>query len=73
MCPLELICSLGPKQLHQEEDQISDVALNELVDEARSLDLIKNWIDLVCLLTHVLKYVVDFTGVKHLFFALSLL
>ena len=66
MRPLELICTLGPQQLHQEENQVGNVAFDELVDKAGSLDLVQDRINLVSLLTHVLEHVVNFTGVEHL-------
>lgn len=60
MSALELFGALGAELLHQEKHDVCDVALDELIHETWSLDLVKNWINLVGLGTHILKYVVHF-------------
>ena len=66
MRSFELFGTLGPKQLHQEENQVGDVAFDKLVYKAGPLDLVQDRVDLVGLLTHVFEHVVNFTGVEHL-------
>ena len=65
MGAFELFCTLGAEDLHHEENYVGDVAFDELVDKAGSLDLVKNGINLVGLRTDVLKYVIYFRGVEH--------
>lgn len=67
MLPFEKLGPFRSQHLHQEKDDVSDVAFDELVDKAGSLDLVKDRVDLVSLLADVLKDVVHFAAVKHLF------
>ncbi len=60
MRSLELFSSYRSQLLHQKQDYVGDVALNELIDEAWSLDLVENGVDFVRLGSHILEYVVYF-------------
>lgn len=64
--PLELFGSLWTEHLHHEEDDVGDVALDELVHKTGPLDLVEHGVNLVCLGPHVLENVVNFLSVKHL-------
>ena len=66
MGPLELLCAFRPEYLHHEQYYISDVAFHQLINEGRPLDLLKDWINLVGLRTHIFKYVVDIPCIQHL-------
>ena len=68
MCSLEVIGALRPQDLHHEEDYVSDVAFHELVHESWASNLRKHRVDLVCLGTHILKYVVYLARVQHYLF-----
>lgn len=65
MCPFKNLGTLRTEQFHEEKHEICDVALDELINECRPLNLVQNRIYLVGLGTDVLKYVVYSATVKH--------
>ena len=68
MSALENLCAFWPKYFHEEKNEVSDVALYELVYEAGPIYLIQDGVNLVRLWANVLKNVVYFGGVEHCFY-----
>ena len=59
----EVLGAPGPEHLHHEEDYVRDVALHELVYKWGPLHLIKHRVDLICLRSNVLEYIIYFSCV----------
>ena len=58
MRPFEDFSTLWPKDLHQEEDKIRDVTLDKLINEARPVRLIQDWVNLIRLRAHILEDII---------------